>query len=176
MSAEAMPPPPTMVTGCPARAVTRVASHDEARADVATECRPASAEGQGVLGDERGMRTLAARPDAAVGHEPGVEKALDPGPGEVHPADGGELLEHRAEATGPRPVHPHEALGVLDGHDPTPGRAPRRRRPAASPGRRRSRGSAPLTGRSLRRRTRATSAPRGRAGRRRLRPRRPRGP
>src|SRR5580692_12041669 len=63
------------------------------------------------------MRTLAARPDASVGHEPGGEEALDAGPGEMHPPDAGMLLEDRRQLTRPRPVHPHQALGVLDRHD-----------------------------------------------------------
>jgi hypothetical protein len=81
--------------------------------------QPGQAEGEGVLGDERGVRTLAARPRPAVGHEPGVEKALDPGSGQMHPPDGRELVEDRPEATGPRPVHPHEAFGLFHRHHPT---------------------------------------------------------
>ena len=114
----AMPPPPTMVTGCPARAVTLVPCHVEARAEVGQRVQSGQGQGQGVLGDERGVRALAAGEDATVGHEPGVDEALDPGTGEVHPADGGELLEDRAEPAR-APTSP-------------PTRAPRRRPPSTT--------------------------------------------
>ena len=74
-------------------------------------------QGEGVLGDERGMGALAARHDPTVGLEPGAEEALDPGPGEVHPADVRVLLEERGEAVGRGPVHPHQRLGVLHRDD-----------------------------------------------------------
>ena len=68
-----------------------------------------------------GIRALAAGPDPAVGHEPGLEEALDPGPGKVHPPDVGELRQDRAETARTRPVHPHEALGLLGRDDTAPG-------------------------------------------------------